>query len=181
MGRDKAAMEWDGESMLATVVKVLATRCAPVFVVAPASSTAFGELHDALAVQWVTDEPAKYGPLGALATGLRHAAAAGCDRAFVTATDMPLISGELIDEVDRGLVEGAAVAVAADSERLHPFAGVYRTSCAGAFADLAVTGERRMLGALDEVGANRVSISRSEWLTNVNSPEDVHRLRRLVG
>ncbi|MFZ2241505.1 MAG: molybdenum cofactor guanylyltransferase, partial [Gordonia amarae] len=53
----------------------------------------------------------------------------------------------------------------------------YRTSSAQTVADLVAGGERRMLAVVDELETRRVPVSNSEWLTNVNAPEDLHDLR----
>jgi molybdopterin-guanine dinucleotide biosynthesis protein A len=34
-----------------------------------------------------------------------------------------------------------------------------------------------MLAAVDALRTNRVTLTDSTWLTNVNAPEDLHRLR----
>ncbi|MCX6471425.1 MAG: molybdenum cofactor guanylyltransferase [Corynebacteriales bacterium] len=179
MGSDKAGLDWEGQPMLARIVAEVGTRCSPVSVVAAASSPAYKTLKGSGGPEahWVTDEQAGAGPLGALAAGLADAAAAGCEIAFVCATDMPLIEVAIVDELLLGLREGDDAAIAVDSQRVHPFAGVYRTACAGRIRDLAATGERRMLAALDAIAANRVAVSDVAWLTNVNAPEDLHRLR----
>ncbi|MBT0568313.1 molybdenum cofactor guanylyltransferase [Williamsia sp. CHRR-6] len=179
MGSDKAGLDWNGEPMLARIVGQLSGRCQPIAVVAAASSPAYRTLKGTGGPEahWVTDEQAGAGPLGALAAGLADAAAAGHEIAFVCATDMPLISAMIVDELLVGLRAGDDAAIAVDTHRVHPFAGVYRTSCARRIRDLAATGERRMLAAVDSLTTNRVAISTPEWLTNVNAPEDLHRLR----
>ena len=183
MGSDKAGLDWNGQPMLARIVGEVGRRCDPVSVVAAASSAAYRTLQGSGGPEahWVTDEKAGTGPLGALAAGLADAAAAGREIAFVCATDMPLISTDLIDELLLGLRENDDAAIAVDATRAHPFAALYRTACAGRIRDLAATGERRMLAAIDTLSVNRVSISNPDWLINVNAPEDLHRLRIAAG
>jgi molybdopterin-guanine dinucleotide biosynthesis protein A len=90
---------------------------------------------------------------------------------------MPLVSAEMVDELLRGLSESDDAAIAVDSQRAHPLAGVYRTRASGILADLVASGERRMLAAVDALRTNRVTLTDPTWLTNVNAPEDLHRLR----
>ena len=101
MGSDKAALAWNGESMLGRVTRVVAERCDPVLVVASAKSPAYlglGEEHPGTEqIRWVTDEKPGAGPLAGLARGLAAAAEAGRDVVFVCATDMPLVSVEMIE------------------------------------------------------------------------------------
>ncbi|AZG43985.1 putative molybdenum cofactor guanylyltransferase [Gordonia insulae] len=178
MGRDKAALDWDGEPMLARVVRVVGERCGPVFVVATEESAAYRSLYGSGGpeARWVTGETPGTGPLGGLAVGLSTAAEAGAEWAFVCATDMPLITPELIDELLRGVTPSTQAVIATDAQRDHPMAGVYRTDAAGVIADLTAGGERRMLAALDALTTHRVTVSNPEWLINVNAPEDLHRL-----
>ncbi|WAC55054.1 molybdenum cofactor guanylyltransferase [Gordonia sp. SL306] len=178
MGRDKAALEWEGEPMLARVVRVVGERCQPVLVVANEESAAYRSLYGTGGpeAQWVTDEAPGTGPLGGLAVGLARAAEAGAEWAFVCATDMPLISVDLVDELMRGVTTSNQVVIATDAQRDHPMAGVYRTDVAGTLGRLTDGGERRMLAALELLTTHRVAVSNPEWLTNVNAPEDLHRL-----
>nr|WP_083710050.1 molybdenum cofactor guanylyltransferase [Williamsia sterculiae] len=178
MGRDKSSLDWDGEPMLARVVRIAGTRCDPVLVVARTNSAAYRALQGTGGppAEWVTDEATDVGALGGLVAGLRDAARRGADRAFVCATDMPLITGDLIDELLAALGDNDA-AVAVDAQRVHPLAAVYRTRVAESLAELTVTGERRLLAGLDTLTVNRVPVSDADWLVNVNAPEDVHRLR----
>lgn len=181
MGSDKAALAWNGESMLGRITRIVAERCDPVLVVAREGSPAYRGLGDGQAgteqINWVTDEKPGAGPLGGLTSGLAAAAAQGRDVVFVCATDMPLVSAEMVDELLRGLSDSDDAAIAVDSQRAHPLAGVYRTRASATLADLVASGERRMLAAVDALRTNRVTLSDPTWLTNVNAPEDLHRLR----
>ncbi|MFJ6098970.1 MULTISPECIES: molybdenum cofactor guanylyltransferase [Williamsia] len=189
MGSDKAALEWNGESMLGRITRIVGERCDPVLVLAPEGSPAYQGLragHDGVDgtadsssadVTWVTGEAEGAGPLGGLATGLAAAAERGRDIVFVCATDMPLVTAEMVDELLRGLTDADDAAIAVDSQRAHPLAGVYRTRAAATLDELVQGGERRMLAAVDALRTNRVTLSDPTWLTNVNAPEDLHRLR----
>ncbi|MFT4128297.1 MAG: molybdenum cofactor guanylyltransferase, partial [Gordonia sp. (in: high G+C Gram-positive bacteria)] len=148
MGQTKAAIDWDGEPMLARIVDVLNARCdAGTLIVAPAESPAYQELHGTGGppATWITDEQPGAGPLAGLAVGLQAAADAGAALAFVCATDMPLIEAGLIDDLLAGLTESADAVVAHDAQRDHPMAGIYRTSAA--IAGLVAADERRMTAA----------------------------------
>lgn len=178
MGTDKAALEWDGEPMLARVVRIMSERCTPVYVVAPEKSAAFRGLFGTGGPEatWVTDEEPDSGPVAGLAAGLAAAAAHGAAWAFVCATDMPMISIELVEELLRGVTPSTQAVIARDTQRDHPMAGVYRTDVAPVLAELSAGGERRMLAVLDALVTHRVAVSDPVWLTNVNAPEDLHRL-----
>lgn len=178
MGEDKAALDLGGQPMLTRIVTEMRRRCDPITVVAATDSPAYAAFADEPGLRWVTDEGPGTGPLGALAAGLTAAAADGVPVAFVCATDMPLLRAELVDELVAGLGPDDDAVIAEDAARQHPLAAVYRSSCAGRLAELVAGGERRLLAALDGMTVHRVGVSDPTWLTNVNAPEDVHRLRR---
>ena len=168
MGRDKATAIYHGRTMVETVVDVVNSCCAPVFVIA-APGQALPELTG---VTVLRDEVRGIGPLLAAARGLRAAADAGADRAFVCAVDMPLLSGDLIDEL-AGHV-GADVVLPWDG-RDHYLAGIYRTSLADRAGQLVAEGERSMKALLNSVNAQRIVMPPRAALTNVNTAADLAR------
>lgn len=172
MGRDKATMPHPaggsaGGSMVQRTVDVLATRCEPVFVVAAQHQV----LPDLGAARVVRDVLSSAGPLPATGLGLAAAAAAGCQRAFVCAVDMPALTVRLIDELaGSGDADDDADAVLAWDGRDHYLAAVYRTALAGRIAVLVSGGERRMRSLTDAVRTRRVVLSDPGMLTNMNTP-----------
>ncbi|MFD0928012.1 molybdenum cofactor guanylyltransferase [Williamsia deligens] len=178
MGEDKAALDLGGQPMLTRIVTELRRRCDPITVVATTDSAAYAAFAEQDGLRWVTDEDPGTGPLGALAAGLTDAAAHDVPVAFVCATDMPLLRADLVDELLAGLGADDDAVIAVDAQRQHPLAAIYRSSCAARLTELVAGGERRLLAALDEMVVHRVSVTDPTWLTNVNAPEDVHRLRR---
>lgn len=190
MGRDKATIPHPGPhpgpsglTMVEYTVGVLATRCSPVFVVGAA-----GQALPPLAARILRDDVPGAGPLPATGLGLRAARAAGRDRAFVSAVDMPYLSADLVDElaVHTGVDELAAhtgvdelaaytgvdVVLPWDG-RTHYLAGVYRTGLADRIEALVATGERRMRALADAVVTRRVVVPLSAPLTNLNEPSDL--------
>ena len=166
MGRDKATMPCpgsDGLTMVEHTVAVLASRCAPVFVIAGP-----GQPLPAVEAEVLRDDIAGLGPLSATGRGLAAAAAAGAGRAFVSAVDMPYLTGELVDQL---AVYPAAEIVLPWDGRDHYLAGVYHTALAGVIHDLVAMGRRSMRAIVEEVEAvQRVPMS-SRALTNLNTPE----------
>ncbi len=168
MGRDKATMAHPrrpGMSMVEYTVAIVAQRCDPVFVVAAPGQT-FSELEAIV----LRDEVPGLGPLVATGRGLRAAAGAGRDRAFVAAVDMPELSGDLIDLLAQD--RDADVVLPSDG-RDHYLTAVYRTALADRIDDLVATGARSMRALTDTVTTRRVEVSPSSWLTNLNRPLDL--------
>ena len=168
MGRDKATLEIAGRTFVEQAVLTLSARCSPVFVVA-----APGQPLPALDAEVLRDDVRGVGPLLATARGLRAAADAGLERAFVCAVDMPYLTVDLIDElVGPSLRLGADVVLPWDG-RDHYLAGVYRTDLASRADALVAAGERSMRALVDVVDTQRVVMPEQRSLANVNAPADL--------
>lgn len=171
MGRDKATVSYPApggaRTMVELVVSALKSRCAPVFVIA-----APGQQLPELDATVLRDEIRGVGPLLATGRGLRAAADAGLQRAFVCAVDMPLMTSELIDEL--AAHQGADVVLPWDG-RDHYLAGVYRTALADRIDTLVAAGERSMRALVDSVHTQRIVMAESPALTNVNTTADLAR------
>jgi len=131
MGRDKANLPYDGTTLGERTVSTVGPRCSPVFVIA-----APGQPLPALEAQVLRDEDRGVGPLLATGRGLRAAADAGLELAFVCAVDMPLLDADLIDELAGPAVRLGADVVLPWDGRDHYLAGIYRTSLADHVAEL---------------------------------------------
>ena len=164
-------LPYRGATLIEYVVDVVSQRCDPVFVVA-----APGQRLPKVEPTILRDEVRGVGPLAATGKGLREAAQAGAERAFVCATDMPLIDTEFID-----MLVGAARNLAADvvlpwDGRDHFLAGLYRTWLADRIEALIAGGERSMAALVNSVDTQRIVTDRSLPLTNVNSATDLSAL-----
>lgn len=164
MGRDKATLQYEGRTLVERVVSAVATRCDPVFVMA-----APGQALPELPAVVLRDEVRGAGPLLATGRGLRAAADAGAELAFVCAVDMPYLSGDVIDAL-----VGPAARVRADvvlpwDGRDHYLAGIYRTALADRVDALVAAGERSMRALVDRVDTQRIVMAEQRALTNVNT------------
>lgn len=168
MGRDKATLVVEGRTLVERVVDVVGARCDPVFVVA-----APGQSLPELPVQILRDEVRGVGPLLATARGLRAAADAGREWAFVCAVDMPHLHVRIIDELVRLATSSAADVVLPWDGRDHYLAGVYRTALAGRADELVAAGERSMRALVDACDTQRIVMPPRRELTNVNTPQDL--------
>jgi molybdenum cofactor guanylyltransferase len=173
MGRDKATLPGPGgaATMAEYVVGIVAQRCEPVFVMA-----APGQPLPATQARVIRDEVRGLGPLPATGRGLRAAAEAGARLAFVCAVDMPLLTGELIDDLVRLATETDAEVVLPWDGRSHYLAAVYRTDLAQRIDALVAGGERRMSALIDASDAQQIVLPDSRPLTNVNTDTDLRAL-----
>jgi len=173
MGRDKATLAFDSPStgpttLVERVVSIVSARCTPVFVIA-----APGQALPDLPADILRDEVRGVGPLLATGRGLRAAAEAGLQHAFVCAVDMPELTTELIDTLT-GPAErlGADVVLPWDG-RDHYLAGIYRTELFTTIAGLVSAGERSMRSLVDSVDTQRIVMPEQPALANVNTVTDL--------
>nr|WP_090274282.1 molybdenum cofactor guanylyltransferase [Mycolicibacterium komanii]CRL67222.1 molybdopterin-guanine dinucleotide biosynthesis protein A [Mycolicibacterium komanii] len=172
MGRDKATLPYEGTTLVERMVSILKPRCAPLYVIA-----APGQALPALDAEILRDEVRGVGPLLATGRGLRAAAEAGSELAFVAAVDMPLLTVDLIDELAGPAVRLRADVVLPWDGRDHYLAGVYRTALAGRVAELVAAGERSMRALVDRVDTQRIVMPEQRALTNVNTAADLESIR----
>jgi molybdopterin-guanine dinucleotide biosynthesis protein A len=172
MGRDKANLPYQGSTLLERTMSIVSPRCAPVFVIA-----APGQPLPKVEAEVLRDEARGEGPLLATGRGLRAAADAGVELAFVCAVDMPLLEVELIDELAGPAVRLGADVVLPWDGRDHYLAGIYRTSLADRVDELIVAGERSMRALVDRVDTQRIVMPERPSLTNVNTAADLSAVR----
>ncbi|MCW2686300.1 MAG: molybdopterin-guanine dinucleotide biosynthesis protein [Mycobacterium sp.] len=169
MGRDKATLPYDGKTLVEHVVAAVKQRCEPVFVIA-----APGQPLPELSAEVLRDEVRGVGPLLATGRGLRAAAQAGFELAFVCAVDMPFIAADLIDELAGPAKRLGADVVLPWDGRDHYLAGVYRTALAERVDALVANGERSMRALVDTADTQRIVMPEQRSLTNVNTAADLH-------
>jgi molybdenum cofactor guanylyltransferase len=168
MGRDKATLAYEGRTLVEHMVSIVSPRCSPVFVIA-----APGQPIPKVDAEVLRDKVRGVGPLLATGRGLRAAAEAGLELAFVCAVDMPLLSTDLIDELAGPAVRLGAEVVLPWDGRDHYLAGIYRTSLADRVDALVAAGERSMRALVDIVDTQRIVMPEQPSLTNVNTAADL--------
>lgn len=172
MGRDKAALPYQGGTLVEHIVSVVTQRCTPVFVIA-----APGQPIPPVDAEVLRDDVRGVGPLVATGRGLRAAAEAGAPWAFVCAVDMPYLDAALIDVLVESSKNLTAEVVLPWDGRDHYLAGLYRTSLVGRITELVAAGERSMAALVNSVEAQRIVVAEGRELTNVNSASDLALLR----
>ena len=168
MGRDKATLMFDGATLVERAVATVSGRCSPVFVIA-----APGQPLPVLSAEVLRDEVRGVGPLLATGRGLRAAADAGHEWAFVSAVDMPYLTTDLIDELAAPAARLGVDVVLPWDGRDHYLAGVYRTDLGARISALVEAGERSMRALVDIVDTQRIVMAEQRALTNVNTAADL--------
>ncbi len=150
MGTAKAALPWQGRTLLHRTVSVLAAAtCGPVVVVRAAGQP-LPPLPDGTVI---TEDPRPgQGPLQGIAAGLAAlaadavfpAAGAGADAAFVAATDLPFLHPAFVQRVLAILDEDRAqIALPVACGYPQPLAAAYRVALAPLAGQLVAAGRRR--------------------------------------
>jgi molybdenum cofactor guanylyltransferase len=91
---------------------------------------------------------------------------------------MPFLAVELIDDLARRAVETDAEVVLPWDGQDHFLAAVYRTDLADRADALVAAGERKMRALVDVSDTQRIVMSDSRALTNVNTDADLRALTR---
>jgi molybdopterin-guanine dinucleotide biosynthesis protein A len=155
-GRVKALEQLPGGHATAVehVVSVLAERCDPIFVV-----TSPGQSLPELPAQVVRDDVRGHGQLSAVGRGLRAAAEAGAQYAFLSSVDATLLRADVIDVLAaRAAALNADIVLPWDGTN-HYLAAVYRTELASRVDDLVAAGERDIAALIKRADTQRVVVT----------------------
>jgi molybdopterin-guanine dinucleotide biosynthesis protein A len=190
-GRDKALVQFGGETLLVRLCAVVRDATVGVTIVGDASK------YGAFGMKCVADGWPGEGPLGGIITALEVSARSGGDDAgaksaewnLIVGCDMPFLTRQWLGY----LVERAAAASEADvivarsGDRLQPLCACWRTSAHDALRDVFERGVRKVTEAmkhvrmevLDETHWKRFdSAERLFW--NMNTPADYDEAKRMV-
>jgi molybdopterin-guanine dinucleotide biosynthesis protein A len=165
MGRDKALVELDGETLLARALDKWRD-------FGPLQLSVGGAERAALArsgVPAVVDVYPLRGPLGGLHAGL---IACRTELLLLTAVDSPFVTCELAEGLLSGL-GGADACVYALNGRPQPLFGLYRTTCLPAVQALLEAGENKMRLLLEQVDTVYLPIDDPAPFRNLNTPEEL--------
>ncbi len=174
MGRNKALMEVNGETIIETAYRRMAELFDEVLLV-----TNSPEAYDFIPCRKVADTFPGKGPLGGI-----HAALSSCtaERAFVTACDMPDLNLHLIRELS-SMSGGVDVVIPETPAGLEPLHAVYDKSCLPKMEQMLRAGERRLLSFIDLAEIRVVPHGQINDLDpdyssfrNINTPEDYRQL-----
>ena len=174
MGSAKAWLEFDGETLLQRIVRVLSTVVRPLVVAAAVNQELPRLPADVLIVR--DSEPGR-GPLQGLADGL--AALTGrADAVFAASCDMPLLRPEFVARMIE-LSMDCDICIAQADGRLHPLAAVYQMSVLATARKLLSQNRRQLMLLTDELPTRIVTPAELVdvdpgllSLRNLNTPEE---------
>lgn len=175
LGRDKALVELAGRPLLLHMQALLLTVVSQVTVVAPLR-------YSALGVNMIPDEWPGYGPLGGIATALRHTGLElpECEWNLILGCDMPFLTKDWLEYLaNRTRNTAADVVVPQTTRGLEPLCAAYHTRCAAALAVALDRGVRKITDGLKGLAVEYVDEpawkqfdSRGTLFKNINTPED---------
>lgn len=173
MGRDKAEIEMGGRRWLERTVEIARlTRCRVVVV-----GRAEVEGRSIDGVDFIEDEVPSEGPLRGLATVLRYTKSS----VLALACDMPLLRVEAIEWLllRAGSLSGRYGVITRNGGRMEPLFSIYASTVLTSLDRLLDNGDRSMRSMLESLSFHHVDIpaSLSDWLRNVNTPEELEALR----
>ncbi|MDX2268954.1 MAG: molybdenum cofactor guanylyltransferase [Bryobacter sp.] len=165
MGRDKALLPWQGETLLENRAKLLAEVCGEVKILAPVGK------YRAWGWESLPDQQAGLGPLGGIATAL---AESKTEWNLVLAVDLPFVTVEWLEELWAARDE-ACDAVVSDSPTrgVQPLCALWRRRARGAVEAALVEKELRVRALVEKLRVKRVVCVDVEMLRNWNEPGDI--------
>ncbi len=167
MGRDKALLEFEGETLVARAVRILQSVCAEVAI-------AGGDERLAAHGRVIRDERAGCGPLGGMVAALEQTR---WEWNVFLAVDMPLVPGPALAELVGAAEDGLAGVMGEADGRVQPLCAVYSRGCVGRLREELVAGRWRVRAAVEAAGPVRyLQLPFGKWFDNVNTPEEFARL-----
>lgn len=177
MGRNKALMEFHGQTLISLVLGKLSRLCNELIIATDDAEPCAG-----LPARIVPDVIAGRGALGGIHAGL---AAMRNDRAIVVACDMPFLSLSLLRYM-AVVAPNHEVVVPRLGGYHEPLHAVYSASCLGPIERIVAAGPRRILALYDRVRVHEVTreavrlFGADLSFFNVNTPDDWAEAQRLI-
>jgi len=180
MGRNKAGLPFDGETLLARAITRLAPQVAAVAVSGDPAEPALAAAGVTVLPDPLPDRP---GPLAGMLAGLLWAAERGAARLQVVPVDAPFLPDDLV--VRLAATAGGGIAVAHSGGRAHPVVVQLPVALAADLAaHLAGGGPRAVARWLDRHDPRPVEFAlRADGVDpflNLNTPEDLDRAADLL-
>jgi molybdopterin-guanine dinucleotide biosynthesis protein A len=164
MGRDKALIELNGETLLVRAARLVGQLTGSVTVVGPL------ERYSGLGFTVVPDRVQGAGPLGGIDTALGRRQA---QWNLILACDLPAVETGLLGELIRRACGSSADCIIPRSDRPEPLCAVYSLSAAPHIRRAVDAGVRKITDALEDLAVDWYDVGHSRLLTNVNTMRDL--------
>ena len=184
-GRDKALVEFDGEPLIARLVRILqAATDAPVRIIGDAAK------YSQLGMECVADRWPSEGPLGGIITAL-EATAESASRdscSLIIGCDMPFLTSEWLQHIaERAAGSRAEVVVPESNYGLEPLCACWRARAEPALSRAFGGGVRRVTEAMKQLSME--VLDAADWkrfdnfdrlFWNMNTPADYQEAIRML-
>jgi molybdopterin-guanine dinucleotide biosynthesis protein A len=171
MGRDKAMLAPGGTPLLLRTAALLAPLAGPPIIIGPP------ERYSALGYRVISDDAPSIGPLGGIATALRHS---NQPWNLIIGCDMPFVTSQWLDYLIARAIESNSDAVIPQSPAgLEPLCAMYRKICVTPIQAAIAQGIRKVTDAFAALKLD--VIIPQEWkpfdesghlFKNMNTPRD---------
>ncbi|MDR5172316.1 molybdenum cofactor guanylyltransferase [Methylobacillus flagellatus] len=173
-GADKGLVEFNGQPMVAHVLRRLAPQVDEVLVNANREI----ERYNQLGYRVIEDEISGFaGPLAGLHAGMQHA-----QHPYILTVpcDSPLLPPSLAKRLMNALIErDADIAVAKTGKQAHPVFSLCRRALLPSLGRFLERGERKMADWIAELDSIEVSFTdQALAFTNLNTPEELRGLEQ---
>lgn len=170
MGTDKGLLQVDGKNIVERIVEALKPMVGDILIITN------GKNYNNLGYKTYNDLVKDCGPMGGIYTALFHS---NTEKNFVVSCDMPFLTKEVIELIIKNSKD-AQITIPEHEGKLEPLCAVYDKSCRDKFEVLLRTGEWRLQGALKHFNVKKITIPESVYrkncFTNINTPEEFHRI-----
>ena len=175
MGRDKAALPWEGATLLERLARAAISTERPTRVIGRLTP----ERWTLKGVVFLPDAAPGVGPLGGVLTAL-NAAEGGV---LAVACDMPYLNARALEwllEAARDLPADAAGVAARNDGRIEPLFSVYGRSLRGAIAERIAAGRLSLRGLIEDRDFKILDVPADirPSLVNVNTPDEWRSLEK---
>ena len=158
MKRDKAFLEWEGGSMIKHIAKELSSFSEVLI------SCGDREKYADLGLPLVVDENVDTGPLEGIRALL---CAAGCDKVFVCAVDMPFITKEVVRFLLDKMDPDTDCIVAKSSDTVEPLCAIYKKTALPAIEEMMERGQYRIRELFDNIKVQYADLSEGGFSSDV--------------
>ncbi len=171
MGMDKSLLQVEGKPLVARIVDQVSARFRAVVVGANDP-----DRYAFLGIPVIPDREPGKGPLMGIRSCLE---AISTDWAFVTACDIPVLDGGLIQALMESREGADIVMPRLPDGGLEPLMALYRRSLVSDADALLAQGKRRIVALFERARVSFVDFEKGEWYFNLNTPDDVNEMREV--
>jgi len=168
MGRDKAFLEWRGQTFIQHLIDAVLPLTREVYL------SGDSQKLKTLGFKIITDEIQNTGPVVALASCFKKIKA---KNVLVLSCDVPQISTQDLEIlITANKTDYDAVFYTFNSKAM-PLVGVYNQRCFSVFIADMQAGERKLFNVLDKLKTQEIEYKGAGGLQNINTPQDLKKIQ----